>query len=231
MLSAATDPVAPVLQERRIKGYRGRRITVVAADDDNSHLELLRELLAPIGFDLHCALDGATCLQIAADVAPDLVLLDLSMPGKNGWEVARTLREMNGPRTAIIIVSANVDEQPKIREVQDISFVVKPIDVQVLLTAIQNALGLEWIYEETIAAPVAETAQAPALPIPPQHLDDLHQLGKIGYVRGIEVKLDEIADADPAHRSVVAELRALVRNFELKRYMATLEVLRERSST
>jgi signal transduction histidine kinase/CheY-like chemotaxis protein/purine-cytosine permease-like protein len=231
MLSAATDPVAPVLQERRIKGYRGRRITVVAADDDNSHLELLRELLAPIGFDLHCALDGAICLQIAADVAPDLALLDLSMPGKSGWEVARTLRAMNGPRTAIIIVSANVDEQPKIREFQDISFIVKPIDVQVLLTAIQNALGLEWIYEETIAAPVAETAKAPTLPIPPQHLDDLHQLGKIGYVRGIEAKLDEIADADPAHHSVVADLRALVRNFELKRYMATLEVLRERSST
>ncbi|HET6160049.1 MAG TPA: ATP-binding protein [Dongiaceae bacterium] len=229
MLSAASDPVAPVLQERRIKGYAGRRITVVAADDDAAHLDLLRELLVPIGFELHSALDGVACLQSAAAVAPDLALLDLQMPGKNGWEVARAMREMNGRRTAIIIISANVDEIPKIREFNDMSFIVKPIDVQLLLAAVQQALGLEWIYEDTIATIVPEAATAPALPIPPQHLDDLHQLGKIGYVRGIEAKLDEIADADPAHHPVVADLRALVRNFELKRYMATLEALRDRA--
>lgn len=229
MLSAASDPVAPVLQERRIKGYAGRRITVVAADDDAAHLDLLRELLVPIGFELHSALDGVACLQSAAAVAPDLALLDLQMPGKNGWEVARAMREMNGRRTAIIIISANVDELPKIREFNDMSFIVKPIDVQLLLAAVQQALGLEWIYEDTIATIVPEAATAPALPIPPQHLDDLHQLGKIGYVRGIEAKLDEIADADPAHHPVVADLRALVRNFELKRYMATLEALRDRA--
>jgi signal transduction histidine kinase/DNA-binding NarL/FixJ family response regulator len=233
MLSAAADPVVPVLQQRRIKGYHGRRITVVAADDDNSHLELLRELLVPIGFDLHCALDGAACLQIATDVAPDLALLDLSMPVKNGWEVARTLREMNGPRTAIIIVSANVDEQQKIRELHDISFIVKPIDVQALLTAIQNTLGLEWIYEEADAAPAEPGNKAAPnagngvpSPVPAQHLDDLHQLGKIGYVRGIEAKLDELEAADPAHLTFVSDMRALVRNFELKRYMATLEAMR-----
>jgi signal transduction histidine kinase/CheY-like chemotaxis protein len=237
MLPAAADPVVPVLQQRRIKGYHGRRITVVAADDDNSHLELLRELLAPIGFDLHCALDGTTCLQMATAVAPDLALLDLSMPGKNGWEVARALREMNGRRTATIIVSANVDEQPKIQEFEGMAFVVKPIDVELLLSAIETVLGLEWIYEEADAAPaepgneVAPNAgNGVPSPVPAQHLDDLHQLGKIGYVRGIEAKLDELEAADPAHLTFVSDMRALVRNFELKRYMATLEAMRGRQS-
>ena len=41
-------------------------------------------------------------------------------------------------------------------------------------------------------------------------------------------KLDEIVDANPAHSAIVADLRALVRNFELKRYMATVEALRDR---
>ena len=120
------------------------------------------------------------------------------------------------------------DELPKIRAFHDMAFVTKPIGVQVLLSAIQQALGLEWIYEEESAAPKAVVAEAPAAPIPAEHLDDLHQLGNIGYVRGIEAKLDEIVDANPAHSAVVADLRALVRNFELKRYMATVEALRDR---
>ena len=228
MLSAAAAPVAPVLQERRIKGYTGRRIIVIAADDDPAHLDLLRELLTPIGFELHSAPDGVACLQTAASVAPDLALLDLQMPGKNGWEVAQAMRAMNGRRTAIIIISANVDELPKIREFHDMAFVVKPIDVQVLLAAIQQALGIEWIYEEESAASKPVVAETLAAPIPTEHLDDLHQLGNIGYVRGIEAKLDEIVDANPAHSAIVADLRALVRNFELKRYMATVEALRDR---
>jgi len=226
MLSAAAAPVAPVLQERRIKGYVGRLITVVAADDDPAHLGLLRELLTPIGFELHSAPDGVACLQSAASVAPDLALLDLQMPGKNGWEVAEAMRAMNGARTAIIIISANVDEMPKIRAFDDMAFVAKPIDVQVLLSAIQQSLGLEWVYEEDSPAQPA-APEAPAAPIPAGHLNDLHQLGNIGYVRGIEAKLDEILDASPAHGAIVAELRALVRNFELKRYMATVEALRD----
>ena len=81
--------------------------------------------------------------------------------------------------------------------------------------------------EESVASKSVAT-ETPAAPIPTEHLDDLHQLGNIGYVRGIEAKLDEIVDANPAHSAIVADLRALVRNFELKRYMATVEALRDR---
>jgi signal transduction histidine kinase/purine-cytosine permease-like protein/ActR/RegA family two-component response regulator len=234
MLSPAAAPIMPLLQERRITGYRGPHFTVIAADDDAAHLELLRELLSPIGFDLHTATDGVACLQVASAVAPDLALIDLSMSGKNGWEVTRALREMNGPRTAIIIVSANVDEQTKVREFTQVSFIAKPIDVQLLLTAIQTALGLEWIYEgqatvEAPAQPALPTAGG-ATQFPRHHLHDLHQLGTIGYIRGIEAKLDEIASAEPSHRDTIDGLRTMVRSFELKRYMAALESLRDGAS-
>ncbi|HWA47318.1 MAG TPA: ATP-binding protein [Dongiaceae bacterium] len=230
MLSPAAAPIVPLLQQRRITGYRGPRLTVIAADDDAAHLDLLRELLEPIGFDLHTATDGVACLQLAATVAPDLALIDLSMSGKNGWEVTRSLREMNGTRTAIIIVSANVDEQAEVQEFAQVSFIAKPIDVQLLLTAIQVALGVEWTYEEpaiaTIVSEPAPAANGAAAPFPARHLQDLHQLGAIGYIRGIEAKLDEIAAAEPDHRDTIDDLRMMVRSFELKRYMATLESLR-----
>jgi hypothetical protein len=99
-----------------------------------------------------------------------------------------------------------------------------------LLTAIQAALKLDWIYEEPATAPEPVITVGPIVPFPPRHLQDLYQLGSIGYVRGIEAKLDEIAAAEPLHRDTIDDLRSLVRNFELKRYMATLESLRDQPS-
>ena len=58
------------------------------------------------------------------------------------------------------------------------------------------------------------------------HLDDLYRLGRIGHVRGIEAKLRELELEDPANEAFAANLRALVSNFDLKRYMSVLETMR-----
>jgi hypothetical protein len=109
---------------------------------------------------------------------------------------------------------------------EDTAFITKPIEVNHLLASIRDALGLDWVYDEE-SAPKPEIAA----PLPMQHLADLHRLGKIGYVRGIEAKLDEVAGTSPEHASIIGELRGLVRNFELKQYMARLESLLERAAS
>ncbi len=193
MLSEASPPLVAARQ-RRIVGYRGRRMKVLAADDDLGHLDLLGELLTPLGFDLETAQNGAICLERAAANPPDLALLDLTMPEMNGWEVARRLRE-SAQAIPIIIVSANADEQMQAHAFDDTTFVTKPIEVNHLLASIRDALGLDWIYDEASAPKPANAA----VPLPMQHLADLHRLGKIGYVRGIEAKLDEVAGASPEY--------------------------------
>jgi signal transduction histidine kinase/CheY-like chemotaxis protein len=223
MLPEAPAPDAALSERRRIKGYSGRRIRILAADDDRRHLELLQELLVPLGFEVDCTLEGMSCLEAARQDRPDLALVDITMPGEDGWSVARALQLLH-PTLPIIIVSANADEQAKVRDLDRIGFVTKPIEVNHLLASIQSALDLAWTYDESRS--VARTSDGGiAAHIPVHHLSDLHQLGKIGYVRGIEAKLDEVAAADPDHGPTVADLRALVRNFELKRYMAQVEAL------
>ncbi|HVY99923.1 MAG TPA: ATP-binding protein [Dongiaceae bacterium] len=229
-------PEAPALdatlpERRRIKGYPGRRVRILAADDDERHLELLQELLEPLGFLLEGTRDGESCLAAAEQAAPDLALLDLSMPGMDGWELTRRLQARH-PTLPVIIVSANADEQAKARVLDRVGFVTKPIEINHLLAAIQSALGLDWIYEasepmERVPVPAAADRAAPptAAGIPLVHLNDLHRLGKIGYVRGIEIKLDELVATGTEHESVLADLRALVRSFELKQYMARVEAL------
>ena len=60
---------------------------------------------------------------------------------------------------------------------------------------------------------------------PVRHVEELIGLGQIGYIKGIQLKLDEIGDAFPEHADFVAEMRTLIDRFDLDQYMATLKTL------
>jgi CheY-like chemotaxis protein len=167
-------------------------------------------------------------LHLAADCRPDLALIDISMPDMSGWELARQLRQIPDlSRLKIAMVSANAHEYSRgggDGSVHD-AFLMKPIDVQLLLDSIATLMGLSWLYE-----PSPETTATPAISDLAEHsrhhIDDLYQLGRIGHVRGIEAKLREIETEDPANKAFATRLRALVANFDLKRYMNVLETMR-----
>jgi len=65
---------------------------ILVVDDDPKFLRLSTELLAGAGYDVHTASDPTQVKELAASLVPDLVILDISMPGKDGFEVARELR-------------------------------------------------------------------------------------------------------------------------------------------
>jgi PleD family two-component response regulator len=92
LLSEVTNPtrIAPV--DAPVAGYLGARKTILITDDDPTHRDLLRRVLAPLGFILLSAPDGAGCLALAEHCRPDLFLLDISMGSMDGWTVAETLR-------------------------------------------------------------------------------------------------------------------------------------------
>ena len=60
---------------------------------------------------------------------------------------------------------------------------------------------------------------------PVKHIEELIGLGQIGYVRAIQMKLDEIGSNQPEHADFVAQMRSLVDRFDLDQYMATLKTL------
>ena len=67
-------------------------ITVLIADDHDDNRELMQILLSAAGYDVHEARNGSECLAMARTQLPDLILMDLSMPGLDGWGVFRELR-------------------------------------------------------------------------------------------------------------------------------------------
>jgi signal transduction histidine kinase/CheY-like chemotaxis protein len=228
LLSEASAASAPVVAPARIRGYVGPRVNVVLIDDDPTHLDIVRSLLSALDFNVFIAPNGHTGIELVIAVRPDLVMIDISMPDMSGWDVARTLRAREDLKhVRLMMVSANAHEfSPGGGEdsLHD-AFVMKPIDVQLLLDSVANVLRLQWTYESA-AAPIEPQRAANPVALARHHLDDLYQLGRIGHVRGIHAKLKEVEAEHPMNGEFTGQLRALVANFELKRYMTVLENLR-----
>jgi signal transduction histidine kinase len=228
------NPRALELMEDPIFGYRGRRLSILVADDDAGHRDMIREILTPLGFIVFDAPDGLTCARLAAECKPDLVLLDISMPGMNGWDVARLLRRTEGNDVAILLISADANELNRTQMPHDLydEYLVKPIDIQQLLDRIGWLLKIEWLHQPpsltaTSSYPVHSASIIPSR----RHINDLHHLGQIGFIRGIHAKLDEIERDEPDCRILVSQLRALVKDFDLNRYMSSLEALQGNDSS
>jgi signal transduction histidine kinase/ActR/RegA family two-component response regulator len=225
MLASIERPTAPLPQPaQHIHGYDGPRRTVLVCDDDEDHRELVRHILEPLGFIVLAVQDASACLALTGDIRPDLFLLDISMPGMNGWQLARRLRA-DGQQAPILMLSANLGEmEPASAEdaVHD-DALAKPFDMRQLLDRVQALLKLDWISDPAAAAQPRIEA-APLASPGADHVAELLHLGRIGYVRGIEAKLDQL-DADADNRAFVAAMRGHLRNFDFDGYTSALEAI------
>lgn len=77
---------------------------VLVIDDDPATTELLKLILAPHGFEVFSAHSGEEGIRLAREKSPDVIILDLMMPGMDGWEVCRRLRTFC--QTPILVLSA-----------------------------------------------------------------------------------------------------------------------------
>lgn len=203
-------------------GYIGSRKKLLVVDDQASQRVVLNEMLSPLGFDIREADSGAACLEAVEQYQPDLLLMDIAMPGMDGWEVCRRLRERGHADLPIIIVSANVLD-PTARGTDSMycnDFLAKPFMLKDLLSKLRLHLGIEW----TAATPSPAPASQAMWLIPPKAtLHRLLELGSIGYVKGIHAELDAIAEKNTAYAPFCAELRSLVERFRLPEYTNRLK--------
>ncbi|HEY0292615.1 MAG TPA: ATP-binding protein [Hansschlegelia sp.] len=220
MLSQVASPRPIPVPQARVVSYEGPRRLILVVDDDGDHRELMRETLEPVGFTVIAAPDGVAALTIVDECAPDLFLVDISMPGMSGWDVARRLRE-TGHAAPIVMLSANIGDSASkpVNPPDTDGALSKPCDLTALLDRVRDLLDLTYVYD----APDAVAASPAAVARPSErHVEDLRRLGEIGYVRGIEAKLAEIEESDADAGSFVATARDRIRAFDLTGYMALL---------
>lgn len=135
-VSAAAAEVAPFL---------------LVVDDDPVNVELLSDLLRAMGYRVDGALSGESALAMARRQPPDLVLLDIMMPGMNGYEVCRRLKaDARTARTPVVFVTALAEVEDKVKAIDagGDDFLAKPFHRPVLLARIRSLLRLKAARDE-----------------------------------------------------------------------------------
>jgi CheY-like chemotaxis protein len=118
--------------------------TILVVDDDWMNREMLQAHLENAGFRVLLANSGAKALDIVAAQPPDLILLDVRMPGLDGYEVCALLRSSPDSRAIpVLMMTALEDEESKQRglEAGANGFVPKPFDVGLMLTKIHQYIS------------------------------------------------------------------------------------------
>lgn len=114
--------------------------TVLIVEDDFDTVELVRLYLSRDGYKVLAATDGLEGLRLAREARPDLVVLDLMLPGLDGMELCRILREES--EVAIIMLTARVEEEDRLAglEMGADDYVTKPFSPRELAARVRAVL-------------------------------------------------------------------------------------------
>ena len=127
---------------REVSGPRAKRILVV--EDNLMNMELFEAILSMDGYDVCCVYDAEEALRIVKTIKPDVVLLDIALPGLDGLSALRFLRADDDTRDLpVIIVSAHslLTDERAAREAGCSEYLTKPISSQQLLAAVKHFAG------------------------------------------------------------------------------------------
>lgn len=137
--------------DRRIVGIANKNFHILVADDNLNNRELLRDALEPMGFHVHMADNGNDCIAKVLANRPDVILMDLMMPKRNGFEAVEHIRKNPAFKdTLVIAISASVvnDSREKSLQAGCDAFLTKPVSLNSLFTVMSKYKEIDWIYEK-----------------------------------------------------------------------------------
>lgn len=210
-------PPSPAAARRQVTGYEGPRRRVLIVDDNVANRAVLVDLLTPLEFTIAEAITGNGALEEAARFNPDLILMDLRLPGIDGLEATRRLRAgAQGKDLRIIAVSASaydVDRNECLAAGCD-AFLAKPFRDDELWAVIERVLGLTWRYvdSEETRTPFPMTVQAP----PPDEALAIYELAAKGDVVALRTRAQALIGLDPKFEPFAQSVLDLAARFKMK---------------
>lgn len=122
------------------------RPTILVVDDNHDNTEIVREYLEARGYPVQVAYDGDEALAVFEQTRPALVLLDVMMPGRDGWEVCRIMKQHaeHGKQVRVVMVTALgewEDKQEALHTGAD-DYVSKPFDLPQLAATVERNLAM-----------------------------------------------------------------------------------------
>jgi two-component system OmpR family response regulator len=172
MTAGALTEVKPVTEPERTAEAR-----LLVADDDPNIVELLSASLRFAGFEVATAKDGGEALRVAKKFQPDLVILDVMMPGLDGFDVVRRMRS-EGQRMPVLFLTAKDGTEDKVTGLTlgGDDYVTKPFSLEEVIARIRAVL-------RRFGATAASAATSPRLVCADIELDDdTHEVWKAGEI-------------------------------------------------
>jgi CheY-like chemotaxis protein len=128
-----------------------RRILIV--DDDASIRAFILSALSDAGYDAAAVANGEEALAALAQMQPHLILLDVRMPGVDGWQVLDTLRSATGEQTPVVVMTAEYSGQEQALASGAQGYLAKPFELEDLLDCVDlhSSLRLDVALRETPA--------------------------------------------------------------------------------
>jgi DNA-binding response OmpR family regulator len=115
---------------------------ILLVEDDPDLLALEEIILVDAGYRVRKAPEGRAALAAIAEEMPSLVLLDMRMPGMNGWDFAREFRARYGRAAPIVVVTAAENARDRAEEIGADGWLAKPFDLEDVLRAVERHAGL-----------------------------------------------------------------------------------------
>ena len=116
---------------------------ILVIEDNEQNLYLVRYILEQKNYEVYAALDGKSGIEMAASLKPDMILLDIQLPGMDGYAVARNLRQNPDlAETPIVAVTsyAMQGDREKVMEAGCNGYIEKPIDPDTFISKIEQHL-------------------------------------------------------------------------------------------
>ncbi|MBP9086236.1 MAG: response regulator [Kofleriaceae bacterium] len=118
---------------------------ILVIEDDPINQMILVDYLAANGYQMHVAATAAEGLAMCAQVDPALVLLDVQLPGKNGFDVCREIKQLNSERVVLMMSAAYSQHDQLARNGQlgglADGYLAKPFDLKALLLDVERLIG------------------------------------------------------------------------------------------
>jgi putative two-component system response regulator len=137
------------------KAARRGAQSVLVVDDGAANRELIEACLVDVDCTIRMAEDGPTALSMIADTTPDLILLDVQMPGMDGYEVCRRVKANSAHRLIpVVMITAldRTDDRVKALDAGADDFMSKPVERVELVARVRSALRLKSVYDSLDSA-------------------------------------------------------------------------------
>ena len=240
-LAADWVNAATVAAGKQIIGYNGTQKTILVVDDNLQNRSVIVNLLEPLGFAIVEAENGEDGLGKAAQIKPDLIIADLSMPVMDGFEMLRQLQSSESLKNVPSIVSSasvyEMDRQKSLDAGGD-DFLPKPVQLDELFLILEKHLQIQWKYEQisptetsvqlalktVVSNSVIPTSEM-AVPVP-EDLALLLGLAQQGRLKKLTEEVKRIEQLDKAYTQSMQPILQLAKSFQadkieelLKQYM------------